>query len=81
MNPKMNNKDLVKAAQTLQEAEKEDNRKCSEEIERTLEKYNREMSPVFWFEDGRWRYMIKIRPRGIRSSPVFPGKGMGDDPV
>ena len=76
----MIDKDLVKAAQTLQEAENEDNRKCSEEIERALEKYNREMSPVFWFEDGRWSYMIKIQPRRNRSSPVFPGKGMRDNP-
>lgn len=77
-NLKMDNKELTKAAQVLQEAEKEDNRKCSEEIENSLEKYNREMSPIFWFEDGKWQYMIKIQPRRNRRSPMIPGKGSGD---
>ena len=72
----MDNKDLVKATQVLQEAEKEDSRKCSEEIEKTLKKYNREMSPVIWFEDGEWKYMVKIQPRRTRSMPMIPGKGM-----
>ena len=74
----MDNK-LTKAAQVLKDAVQEDNRKCSEEIEKILEKFNREMSPVFWFEDGEWKYMVKIQPRRGRRSPVFPGKGMDGD--
>jgi len=75
----MDNKELTKAAQVIKDAVQEDNRKCSEEIERTLEKFNREMSPVFWFEDGVWRSMVKIQPRRGRRSPVIPGMGMDGD--
>ena len=75
----MDNKELTKAAQVLKDAVQEDNRKCSEEIEKSLKKYNREMSPVFWFEDGEWKYMVKIQPRRAGMVPMFPGKGMGND--
>jgi sugar-specific transcriptional regulator TrmB len=74
----MDNK-VTKAAQVIKDAVQEDNRKCSEEIEKTLEKFNREMSPVFWFEDGEWKYMVKIQPRRDRRSPVIPGTGMDGD--
>ena len=74
----MDNK-LTKATQVIKDAVQEDNMKCSEEIEKILEKYNREMSTMFWFEDGEWRAMVKIQPRRGRRSPVIPGKGMDGD--
>ena len=77
----MDNKERMKATQVVQEAEKEDTRKCSEEIAKSLEKYNREMSPIFWFEDGVWKSMVKIQPRRNRRSPVIPGKGLDGDQV
>ena len=74
----VDNKELAKAAQVIKDAEKEDNRKCSEEIEKTLEKYNREMSPVFWFEDGEWKYIFKVQPRRIRRKSMIPGNNTPD---
>ncbi len=78
----MVDKDLAKAAQTLQEAEQKRIKSCYAEIEKILEKYNCRMETDVRFI-GReiFRSVIVIPKREQQNQGLMPGKGMGDDQV
>ncbi len=78
----MVDKDLAKAAQTLQEAEQKRIKDCYAEIEKILEKYNCRMETDVRFI-GReiFRSVIVIPKREQQNQGLMPGKGMGDDQV
>lgn len=77
----MVDKDLAKAAQTLQEAEQKRIGDCYAEIEKILEKYNCRMDTDVRFV-GReiFRSVIILPKREQQNQGLIPGKGMRDNP-
>ncbi len=62
--------DLARAEKQIQQASKDETRKCSEIIDAALKEFNQILLPEFFYSRGQWRDRVLVVPRPANMSPM-----------